>query len=895
MAVCAEPQGLTEGQRAQAGVAARRLMDRALAGDPAAERLAPDILRAICRTFQGDPEQSATLIRRVIAPDRLDRRGAVDLLSLAQEIARLLPFDADLVADIYANAFGREETSREQTRIGDSAILGMAMSRQQHYGSALSMLAQAYPALLDAAPREAIGALIHTLEAYVSAKPPAEPIPAETEEFSLGDAPASIRRDGSAYWDEVVSGFPIDYPLQMLDSCGQFLTCADPDPGRAAARREVLAAIGARNDLAVVWKRLLEWGAATPATLGRDVRSLAWAVPVLAGLDTTVAAGDFIAAIYPFLTSEERARVERAILAVPAAAAMRESFAEESRDRLIGCIPVGQAETAEARGHIRRLMSSGGAPPNKPFFDTMDLAVDTPVDWRGIVVGEGVPAEERPDPRIHDLGSLAAEFQATYLNSAPPLDEIARVLPALRSLHEALSCAGADCARARQAADGWGALAAAAARVATSPDVRCDDPIGRFVRDVLLQAALYPAAPRSPHADHYFAAHMVLPAYDARVEAAGGLPSLALRQGCMAQELRAAIDALGRDDRPEVRYQIARRLHRLVGACPDLMWDIAERLCRTETNGGVVLGLTQGLGGLVPGDHGRVAELVGIILGRLGDDERSADIRLRCVSLLATIYLRYNERLSREVAHAVAGEPLADVAATERLASVLQKNIAVGPASPPDPRLDAMRGRAVSLLENLVTSVCTPLRSALEMYGESPPDAWPGDVREHVRDLARLAEALAQDIHVASGAVADKLGDRMQVAEMDRVPPTLEERLRFIGEVGSIMATLAEVPLVRVAHHLVETLEYFIPVDPPGVFRRIGRVLEVGQKAGYQLEPLAVTLLVSVIERYLAEYRSIFRQDSDLERLLISVLDVFVGVGWPAAVPLTYLLGDIYR
>ncbi len=51
--------------------------------------------------------------------------------------------------------------------------------------------------------------------------------------------------------------------------------------------------------------------------------------------------------------------------------------------------------------------------------------------------------------------------------------------------------------------------------------------------------------------------------------------------------------------------------------------------------------------------------------------------------------------------------------------------------------------------------------------------------------------------------------------------------------------------------------------------------------------------MVRLVEQYLAEYRAILRENEECRRTLLEVLDIFVQVGWPSALRLTYRL-EIY-
>ena len=96
------------------------------------------------------------------------------------------------------------------------------------------------------------------------------------------------------------------------------------------------------------------------------------------------------------------------------------------------------------------------------------------------------------------------------------------------------------------------------------------------------------------------------------------------------------------------------------------------------------------------------------------------------------------------------------------------------------------------------------------------------------------------------------------------------------------MTQLANAIGAPIAHHLIQALETFISLDPPGVFELIARAVKSAEQGGYSDESMAADLIVRIVERYLADYRAVFADRARLDDLM-DCLDVFVRAGWPAA------------
>jgi hypothetical protein len=125
--------------------------------------------------------------------------------------------------------------------------------------------------------------------------------------------------------------------------------------------------------------------------------------------------------------------------------------------------------------------------------------------------------------------------------------------------------------------------------------------------------------------------------------------------------------------------------------------------------------------------------------------------------------------------------------------------------------------------------------------------------------------------------------------------PPREQLERMYREAWPALEILSRAPIASASHHLLQTLEKFIPLDPAGAFLRIARAVVESTKTGYQYESAGAELAVRLIERFLADYFALLRSDAECQRALIDILDVFAGVGWPSARQLTYRLHEIFR
>jgi hypothetical protein len=888
--VCDHPESFTPEQRTAAGHTARRLLEFAWSQVPRDSWLVVHALQCVCRTFESDLTASALLIRRCLQPAHLMQFGFEEIPWLAREVKRLIQFDPKLVANIYCVAFGHQEESEEPTPIGPSRILPLVSNRRQDYQMALYELAEAFPEFLESAPEEATRTLVGVVESYVAQRHSRASRETQEEVFDFGGQQARLRTDYSAIWDES-DIHRHDEPIKMLDAFQRFLE------GLAARRdnedklRTLIGILVSENGLSVVWRRLLLAGARFPETLGREILSLAGAVPILTGHDTTVPAGEYLRAIFPLVGADQRQKIERAILSIPdAMPADRREAAEKVRDRLLGCLRPEAIVTDEARQRLEDLQAQNAVPPNEPLvrFEAV---------WSGsygeeeYLKDQSAPVESEENRQIRELERPVKEFADKHLNSTPTLEEANAILPHLRALHDALGRADADGVHPKQKDYAWELLAAACARMARADGLSCRAEPGTFVKTVLLEACRHHEPVHDPQYDAQFDEHPSWGSPAARIDAAQGLIILASHQDCATWDVFSAIEELSTDPAPAVRYQIAASSNALYRSAPEHMWRIIDRMAEREESRGVLQGLLAGpLGRLAGVEPDRVAALTKTIFDRVTEGPGASEVREFCVGIFSDLYIWRDHPPSRDVVHEIVSHPAVYLTEASHVLGHLREPLTHGPTASSDPEAGAVRRRGLELLERILRSSRDGLKELDGRHAGVGFDKWPQADQKTAKSLMRLVDAIGREVYFASGAYDAK--SQGQARGVREVTP---QSKRFYQEADSILDELTDAPLPSVAHYLLETLEHFIPVDPRGVFLRIHRVVLAGQQAGYQYESMAVELIVRLVERYLAEYRTLLQQDGDCRSALIEVLDVFVKAGWPSARRLAYRLEEIFR
>ena len=885
--LCENPSELTNLQREQLGKTARRLLEFAWQKEQRDPWLIIHSLQAVCRTFESDNSASAELLRCCLGQEHIAEYGFQELPWLTREIGRLIPLDPELVEDIYIAAFGySEKRSDLKTGMGSGRILPLTSTASQDYKSAHYQLAEIYPAFLDEAPVRATRALISALNAYVAEKyrPPSE------EKFSLNDRKVTIRTDYSHIWDSETGYASHDDPIKMLNVFEEHLHKISNDTAKIDERQEILDTIIAHNDLAVLWRRLLNCGTSAPTTLGHEIRSLAWELPILKCIDTTIEVGTFLTAIFSLLTVEEQEHIEQTILSIPNTLDQDDqNAAEYTRNHLIKCLPPELIRTVPARDLVQALNEQEESPPSEPFSH-ISVGTSKAFGEQGHLAEQGVPVEEEQNQRVQRLEQPVKEFIKNHTNSSPAEEDVRLVLHHLQELHTALQTAQTDGVHPKQRDHAWDTLAEACEHLTKTEAISRDTELGRFVREALLGASLCQDPPSVPEYDAHFDKSPSWSRPAARIPAATGITWLA--RHVTDEAVLEAIERLSQDAVPAVRFQVASHLIALHKTAPDLMWSILERMCSEESSRSVLQALLVYPLNRLSGPYAdRVSSLVRIIFDQTVDGDGVKEVRESCVSIFAGLAVWQDHSPSREVVNVIADHPTDFSDEAHRIITDLRDLMTYGPLDPSEPEQDEIRHRSISLMSHILRSATTSFQTSEENYKGIPFDSLSDEEQKRRETIVRLAVSIGREMYFSSGA--HEGGKSQSEAEESRVNENA--RRRFLEETKPILHGLADFGFPPLVYDLLQTLEFLLVSSPEEVFLLIRRGVCAGDHHGYQYDSLAADLNVRLVERFLAEYRYVLRESEECRNALVKILNIFVAAGWPSARRLTYRLEEIWR
>lgn len=875
----------TPEQLKSAGSAARLLLRFAWSRQPRHSLLVISGITSVAETIESDVSATTSLLRAMIEPQHLSTFGYEELHWLTGSIAKIIEVDPDFAVEIYQGAYAYEEASADKTNMGNSAIMPLTSNRRQDYQGAWYQLEKALPIFLELDVERATRAVVRALQGYVARKSAKRNTgPAAPQTFSLGTTTATILQDASSIWFRGGFASKFDAPA-ILSEFEQFLDQLASKPDDAAKLQRILDTLTSETVIAAIWSSLLIAGTKHPIQFAPHLIPLVCATPIMLSVDCQHQVGNFISAAYSALTPDDRAVIESAILGLTAVPGETIKTTEKTKAILAGCIPDELVTTPAMREYLRVLTETGSSRRNTP---PAQMTVSSAIfDTDAYLRSEGVPLEAPASVGLRNL--MRAVEQLPNESQSPDFNvQKAQIhLRPLQALYRGLTGALNRQAPKVLTEHAAGILADGASKLA-----RADPAVlaGKSIRGPLRKILLYCAASTNPHFDaaqeRDFHGSLSWGGPSARTSAANGLLDLIRADTRHDKPVAAAIHKLARDRVCHVRLQVITHLHFLWRIEPEWMWSEYEHVVAREPTRGVVLAAISSLGRVAYSDTSRAIRIAKSVINRYrGNRPGMIECRAEAASLIFDIHVYLDSSAADRFASRFVAELARNAKTIANLVARYSGNLLIGKVGSTSPPEQRSRERTLSFYSDIARLAFAEIEDLGKRFNIKQSANWPADAQESLQSMFEILNEVALRLYLSVTAIDQA---------PNSTPKISPEQARLYYEARPLLKQLAGAVAAPIAHHLIQALETFVPLDPAGVFELIAQAVKSSQVGGYGIETMAADLVVRIVERYLADYRAIFADQTRVEELM-DCLDVFVRAGWPAAQALTFRLGEIWR
>ncbi|CCD98876.1 conserved hypothetical protein [Bradyrhizobium sp. STM 3809] len=865
----------TDVQRARFGVAARALLIYGLEHDP---KLAQSAIGFVADTYGSNVDASRTLLQSIFAPARFKAHGEEYVPWLAQKLGKIYPFDTGFVLDIYDKTFADIISDQSPNDIGQSRILRLRGTRRQSYEMAYWRLQEFFPKLLRADPLIATRAYVKAVKGFILREhPPRENV--EKTTIRIADRTCSLQEDWSYIWASNPNDPHGDNALQISKTFTDWLRTAEPEVAQRAT-----AILIDENEMGFVWARLFMVAAERPEVLGALLWPIATTFPFLWASDTRKDAIDLIAVMYPALPDQDRLAFERAALAFDFSSHEKPAKAREYvLATLFATIGAAQLLTAEARdiGRPKVGEPSGHYTNERPVRFESSWVGETEYGWW--LREQGVDIAAPANARILALAKALKDDTKPENRTAAFLDLTSAIARLTTYLGEIDRETDSDLRTKEHGEDAAAELLEALIEMFEKDLTDKPSDIAALC-DIVTRFAAH-ASPRIEEQTETSFENSPGWASAPRISAAHACLVLGRLSTEAVRRLRPIINQLLVDKHPAVRMAIATRVNAIWLVDRDYMWALAERIAASETNCAVLSFFTNGvLGRLVHSAPDRVEQLLSTIAARCTTEERFHQVREPVGNLICILWVTH----ARPAARAMLADWLSSIAERyDELNSAVTMLRGAVIAGYEDGNLQQieLRKRAMELAD-LITKT-----SAVILLQVAPKTTLDEAEEAKATAATRLSGHVLNQFYFSSGAFRHGGGSE----DGERPLNTKQGKRAFLHDVTPIIMRITQASGPETIHYLVDLLDFLLEADPEHVFSLTAEVLlGAGREQGYHFEHLAADQVVKMIGRFLADYRSLF-DDESRRQLLVRCLDMFIEVGWPSARRLLYRLPELLQ
>lgn len=842
-------------------------------------------IQYVAKTFASDPAESRALLQRIIEEPRFSAHAHEEAVWLADGIPSIAPTDPGFCVEIFAVLFQRPAPQDGDSWLGGmpSRIMPLRSSRKQDYEHARWRLGKVFPAFLASSPshgtRAAIAAAIGLSAERRSAT-------LEVLEFRVGGLSLTIVEDDLTLEEWRTGRRRTSRDGDILASFEDYLRNCTPDEFR-----EVVATAASEEGATSIWVRILGVAGDRSGVADDLLWPIATAPEVLASRGMLRDAVIFISKAYATASQELKSAFESALIGEV------ESGIEPDRwgaiaGRLLSSVPDSDLATSSVRQLKKGLERDGRLVGNRPAMtiEIGSLPAERMVDR--ILERDGVNLLDGPDSNLREVSRVLEELLRERKETLT-LDQIGALWSVTERVIKVIDENAEHAPHQATLHSSWGSISNAVSLIAEgdafNPEL-AGHPSLSTLTSLLdrMWASRYPEVTASD--DTGF---MSWGNWDVRVYVATSFMAIARRFGDRDVRYIDRLADVLEDPVPAVRLQVVQSLNGLWDIARHTMWTLMDRVAAVEAHSGILGFFIGGPVARIAGPEPERAErYIAEILQRLAvstdtkESERRSTLHEAVGGLTAQLWVGSGQILSRErigvwTANLVEGHHyLWHVISHLRGALFLRFQL----NAPPDAA--AVQLRANETLHKVVAASSTALLDGLKLRSD-------GEGREAAEELARLGDLLLDHAcnQVYFGAGAWKNPNRED-------PPglaTQEAMRQFLDESAPTLELIGQAGTARTIHHLVELYEYLIEAAPEVVFDRVADLL-VGPAArgGYHFESLASDVLVKIVRRYLADYRSVF-DAIDRRGKLLRVLELFSSAGWPEALKLLYDLPELLR
>lgn len=866
------------------GLAAKTLLSSARRTTPRMGGTIVSGIRFVGKSAAADPVATRALLEPILREPHFSEYADQEAPWLAEQIVPIAQADPEFAVEIYGSLYGQTISDRSTSWLGGqpSRIMPLTTTRQQEYEHCRWHLGTALGAVLKSTPYHGTRALVEALIGKAGERLGATNGPPVLLDIGI----ASIEMRGSSIefnaWEVKEEGRP-DQEDDLLAQYVGFLRICTPLEFTAS-----IHAASSNYSTPLVWSRILGVATERIAEFGDQLWPTVEHSVFFEDNGTIRDAVRFVGAAWMSRSEGERLRCETMLLNRTRSCGVEGVGRwHHILVRILAVIPENALVLAETLDLRRALAAADQLCPNVPVYSSSSSWRDSNASDANAVTGANISTAVSAGITVR-VASKTLRSRMGASETAGGALELHALWSGAESLVALLESSPDPDEQTNQTA--WSLVANIIDRIATNasfaPEVDgLPDLLAIFLLLERISSSPYPEATDQD---------MGWGCLDVRVHAAQAWISLSARFSASHPTIIEKLEAALADPCPTVRMQVAHNLQVICDAAPEKMWAMGMTIATSEEDL-EVLGayLHESMWRFRFSAPERCETVLAIVKGRLEhtsmkEQKGGKDLLEALGTWTAQLFAGQGRVLARTWLVEWADDPLRNDDLLMAYCSALRGAFFYRYATKSDSDAVGMSERAQEGLGVIIAAATMVATEAWNILYPETVEAAQKDVGQRFRSAEAVIHHAANQLYFGAGAHASEEAPALGL-------PDTMSKAKFLVDYAEILAQLSRSSSPATLYKAIELYEFLVPADPAAVFDAIhGILLGPGSEEDYHFESLANTSVVRIVERYIADYRAIFGDDTRRAKL-VAVLQLFSEVGWTEALTLLYALPDLLR
>ncbi|MBN2776863.1 MAG: hypothetical protein JXR36_04440 [Bacteroidales bacterium] len=826
----------------------------------------------IAKTFETNVVESQNIFLKILEFLNEENFNINYFAKLARNLEFYGAIDVKFTCEIYKSLFTYEEESNDTTYLGGGVLLPFTSTRKQDFSLIHNYLFEYFDIFLSVSPEDAIEIGLKICKDYVLKKKIRQKsVYLNVSKIEIGELHCEFLPDMSSIWDDsLMTNRSIELTTKIIGFLGDLLKT------KKKSQLDKLIPIYLKNCyVAYTWKKLLRLFLEDVVFFKGYFYKIISNSIFLYHSDTVYEVGQILKNVFSYYSIQERNKIENHIVEFYTNSDMSEKdFALYQVIKLINCIP----ETLLTNPKLLQIKSENDIVKNEPIFNNHSYSTGiSETNWLEL---EGVNVKDEKVASLISYKDLFRNFNEKWINQKPNFSEFEHLAEqAVSSFEFAIAEKSID----EKVINPLLCEICKFYSIIMWKRANLNDKEFDLAKKIIMHCIDYQSDLDNVHSKELSANTGFSPT--PRIEASNVIS--VLYQVEHDELIFNKILQLSTDENPIVRFHVLKELFTFYDNKRFEFWQIVMERLTNEQNSFNLGALLKNIyvDKIVRGDLENLIKAIDLASLRVNDFARRDSFLEVYVNLLLYLHDNNIAKKSEELLYDICRD-------IEPSQAIITKIFYF---------IDPKNGNDYTSNDKLHSNLFELLkyinkRTLEKLVGVDLKVIQIDDSPE--KDNLLIVDYIIQRIYFTliyqsrnKKYAQPNVTDENKIQFYLNIKPIVEEIINAspkIGE-GNLLASTADYLL-----EIFNGLFRFKPSEAEFILKMTYEISKLSKNSGYLVDDSSIKEIIKITEALFADHKDLLMDSDNLEEL-ISILNIYVEVGWPQALELLWRIDEVFK